>query len=312
MNTIFCSELKKKCEEINAETNHQEKEDAVIQAYDRILCFQHVARREGLLALEEKCETLDLNDDTQALFYTIIMLIVDGTEPKLVSEIGMNRCLAHDLPSYDGLISLMYYRAGTMIQAGDAPWVIETYLKSMLPKSILKRLESKAHEKSLSGTTDQAEDKQNQIRRLCDDHKEIDEKDHSVVNQTAMTLIALNDSAIQRLLRDTDNNDIAIIMKGLPGKARARIFDNLSQRLGGMIAEDVQYMGPVRLRDIEEACVKIMKRLVELADNGEICACDISVIKVVLDLYDNAQKENEELKNKYKELKGIIDEIYRS
>lgn len=309
MDTIMYDELKRIYDDIRSTMPDSEKEDAVIKAYDIIMRFQHVARKEGLLALEEECDTLDPNDDTQAYFHFLIMLIVDGTDPQLIAEIGKNRCLAMHLPAYDGLMCLMYYQAVMLIQTGNNPCVIDTYMQSMLPMSILKKLEMKDHN-TLRELLDT--EKQDNIKTLCEDGKEIDEKDHSVVNQTAMTLISLSDRDVQRLLREIANTDIEIAMKALPGKARKRIFDNMSHRLGLMVAEDMEYMGPVRRRDAEEGCVNIMKVLIKLVDHGEVADYDMTMSKVVLDVYEHSQKANEELKNRYKDLKDAIDQIYRS
>ena len=256
INNFFYDELVRKHDKIRADTPNPEKEDVMIKAYDLIMHFQNVARKEGLLALEEEGKKLDIDDVTQEYFHFLLLLIVDGMEAELLSEIGMNRYIGLCLPSYDGLICLMYYRAGRMIQEGENPHVIDTYIRSMLPLSVLKKLELRDQIFSEKIAQTEVQDK---IRKLCEDGNEIDEGDHSVVNQTAMALLALSDGDIQRLLREVDNSEIAIAMKALPGKARARIFDNLSQKLGLLLADDMAAIGPVRLSDAEESCTKIMK-----------------------------------------------------
>ena len=60
------------------------------------------------------------------------MLVVDGTDPELVAEIGMNRIVANGFSSFEGLVALMYYKAALMIQSGVNPCVIEEYLKSLI------------------------------------------------------------------------------------------------------------------------------------------------------------------------------------
>ena len=127
-----------------------------------------------------------------------------------------------------------------------------------------------------------------------------------------MTLLELSAQEMQRFLRDIDNTDLTLAMKGLPGKARAWIFDNVSNRLGIMLAEDMKYMGPVRMKDVEEVCVNIMKIVIKLEDRGEIMPRDFAILKVVIDMYETAQKQNKELKERYKELHKIIEQIYQS
>lgn len=66
-------------------------------------------------------------------------------------------------------------------------------------------------------------------------------------------VLLLDDRAIQRVLRDVDNNDLALALKGSNEQVQGAIFNNLSKRLAVMIKEDMEFMGPVRMKDVEEA-----------------------------------------------------------
>lgn len=83
-------------------------------------------------------------------------------------------------------------------------------------------------------------------------------------------ILALDDKTIQRVLRDVDNNDLAIALKGSGEEVQAVIFNNLSKRLAAMIKEDMDFMGPVRMKDVEEAQQKIVNIIRKLEDTGEI------------------------------------------
>ena len=83
-------------------------------------------------------------------------------------------------------------------------------------------------------------------------------------------ILALDDKTIQRVLRDVDNNDLAIALKGSNEDVQGVIFKNLSSRLGAMIKEDMDFMGPVRMKDVEEAQQKIVGVIRKLEDAGEI------------------------------------------
>ena len=76
--------------------------------------------------------------------------------------------------------------------------------------------------------------------------------------------------AIQRVLRDVDNNDLAVALKGANEEVQGVIFKNLSKRLAAMIKEDMEYMGPVRMKDVEEAQQKIVSIIRKLEDSAEI------------------------------------------
>ncbi|MBO5293283.1 MAG: flagellar motor switch protein FliG [Lachnospiraceae bacterium] len=83
-------------------------------------------------------------------------------------------------------------------------------------------------------------------------------------------ILLLDDRAIQRVLRDVDNNDLAIALKGANEQVQNTIFNNLSKRLAVMIKEDMEFMGPVRMKDVEEAQQKIVNIIRKLEDSGEI------------------------------------------
>ncbi len=83
-------------------------------------------------------------------------------------------------------------------------------------------------------------------------------------------ILLLDDRAIQRVLRDVDNNDLAIALKGSNDEVQTAIFNNLSKRLASMIKEDMEFMGPVRMKDVEEAQQKIVGIIRKLEDSGEI------------------------------------------
>ena len=83
-------------------------------------------------------------------------------------------------------------------------------------------------------------------------------------------ILSLDDRAIQRVLRDIENNDIAVALKNANEEVQNVIFRNLSKRLSAMIKEDMDFMGPVRLKDVEEAQQKIVNNIRKLEDAGEI------------------------------------------
>ena len=83
-------------------------------------------------------------------------------------------------------------------------------------------------------------------------------------------IMLLDDRAIQRVLRDVDNNDLAVALKSANEDVQSTIFKNLSKRLASMIKEDMEFMGPIRMKDVEEAQQKIVGVIRKLEDSGEI------------------------------------------
>ncbi|HHU70948.1 MAG TPA: flagellar motor switch protein FliG [Clostridiales bacterium] len=83
-------------------------------------------------------------------------------------------------------------------------------------------------------------------------------------------ILSLDDKSIQRVLREVDNNELAVALKGANDEVQNVIFNNLSKRLSSMIREDMEYMGPIRLKDVEEAQQKIVNIIRKLEDSSEI------------------------------------------
>jgi flagellar motor switch protein FliG len=84
-------------------------------------------------------------------------------------------------------------------------------------------------------------------------------------------IINISGRDIQRVLREgIDNRDLAIALKGASGEVKELIFANMSKRLMAMIEEEMDFMGPVRKSDVEEAQQKIVGIIRRLQDIGEI------------------------------------------
>ncbi len=83
-------------------------------------------------------------------------------------------------------------------------------------------------------------------------------------------IVTLDNRSIQRFLREVDNNQLALALKGANEEVQKVIFSNMSKRLAEMIREDMEFMGPVRLRDVGEAQQKIVNVIRRLEDAGEI------------------------------------------
>ena len=83
-------------------------------------------------------------------------------------------------------------------------------------------------------------------------------------------ILSLDNRTIQTVLREVDNNELAVALKGANEDVQAVIFENLSSRLATMIKEDMEFMGPVRMKDVEDAQQKIVGIIRRLEDAGEI------------------------------------------
>ncbi len=83
-------------------------------------------------------------------------------------------------------------------------------------------------------------------------------------------IITLDDRGIQLVIREVDSKDLALALKTASEEVSDRLFKNMSKRAANMLKEDIEFMGPVRLRDIEEAQSRIVSVVRRLEDAGEL------------------------------------------
>ncbi|GAW32126.1 flagellar motor switch protein FliG [Carboxydocella sp. JDF658] len=83
-------------------------------------------------------------------------------------------------------------------------------------------------------------------------------------------IVLLDDRAIQQVLREVDSKDLALALKGASEEVGNKIRRNMSKRAAEMLKEDIEFMGPVRLRDVEDAQQRIVNIIRKLEEAGEI------------------------------------------
>lgn len=83
-------------------------------------------------------------------------------------------------------------------------------------------------------------------------------------------IVLLDDRSLQLVLREIDNKELALALKATSGEVANKIYKNISKRAAEMLKEEIEYMGPVRIRDVEEAQQKIVNNIRRLEEAGEI------------------------------------------
>jgi flagellar motor switch protein FliG len=83
-------------------------------------------------------------------------------------------------------------------------------------------------------------------------------------------IVILDNRAIQRVIREVENEDLRLALKIASDEVKEIIFKNMSQRMAESFREEMEYMGPVRLKDVEEAQTRIVAAIRRLEDIGEI------------------------------------------
>ncbi len=83
-------------------------------------------------------------------------------------------------------------------------------------------------------------------------------------------IVLLDDRAIQRVLREVDTQELGKALKSVAAEVQEKIFKNMSKRAASLLREDMEFMGPVRLKDVEDCQQKIVNVIRKLEDAGEI------------------------------------------
>jgi len=83
-------------------------------------------------------------------------------------------------------------------------------------------------------------------------------------------ILTLEDAAIQKVVQEVDNKDLALAVKGSASEVQERIFMNISKRAGELLKEEIMYLGPIRLRDVEDAQQRIVAVIRQFDDDGTI------------------------------------------
>jgi flagellar motor switch protein FliG len=83
-------------------------------------------------------------------------------------------------------------------------------------------------------------------------------------------IVMLDDKSIQRVLREVETSELSKALKPCDAEVQEKVFKNMSKRAGSMLKEDIEFMGPIRMKDAEEAQQKIVAIIRRLEDSGDV------------------------------------------
>ncbi len=110
-------------------------------------------------------------------------------------------------------------------------------------------------------------------QEILNEMREIDDEVANDVNNLMFVfedIVVLNDANIQDILKEIDGKELTMALKGATEEIQVKIFGNMSKRAAEGIAEDMEYMGPVRLGDVEEAQQRVVEVIRSLEEAGTI------------------------------------------
>ena len=330
------SELKEIREKVlvNIKEVARQHKEKIEDAYKRVMKLEHIARREGLLALEYEAEFIPKDTPLCNQLTKMIELVVDGTDSQVIEELMTIKFFAvHNFTGIDAILYFLYARSMLMIQAGISPRLIEELFNAMIPNEVLnfererirmeedkkqkiaewknvmteeesellysmsKQLQSLSEEEWKTVVSSKGfygfdkvlpymeEDTKALAKKYMNDYRyyvimrspsAVTEQELEELNKELEKVIIrmrgkeemksilddiqkCSDEEIQLLLRDIDNLTLAVALKGARVKTAECFYRNLSLRLRRLIQEDMEYMGPVRMCDVEEAEGKMIE-----------------------------------------------------
>ncbi|MCP4293664.1 MAG: flagellar motor switch protein FliG [bacterium] len=110
-------------------------------------------------------------------------------------------------------------------------------------------------------------------QEILDEMREIDDEVANDVNNLMFVfedIVMMNDNNIQEILKEIDGKELTMALKGATDEIAEKIFGNMSKRAAEGIAEDMEYMGPVKLSEVEEAQQRVVEVIRSLEEAGTI------------------------------------------
>jgi len=149
----------------------------------------------------------------------------------------------------------------------DVEWVLEKNMPQMLSQEL-----------SSAGGVDQVVQMLNNVDRATEKGimETLEEQDPELADEIRNKMfvfediVVLDDRAIQQILREVDTKELAVALKGVQEEVSVKIFKNMSKRASSILQEDMQFMGPVRLKDVEESQARIVNIIRNLEEAGDI------------------------------------------
>jgi flagellar motor switch protein FliG len=83
-------------------------------------------------------------------------------------------------------------------------------------------------------------------------------------------ITSLDDRAVQLVLRQVESADLAVALKGVREDVRTKVLKNMSERAAENLAEEIELLGPQRLKTVEDAQAKIVQSIRSLEESGQI------------------------------------------
>jgi len=326
MDSILLPEMKKLHEILRQEERMLSLEDrksghmGFVKHCEEIIRYSFVARKEGLLALDEIAD--EKEKDLDGAFDTeLIRMVVDGCDPEVIKRIILLKYFSTEQNVCQKIKNIMSIYGILSVQAGENPRLILQMLTNMIPddvQEIAKKIDFRGGIKS--------DTKEINIDDYCKGPIRLREKDFGYFETKLCEdmLLSLDHNSVQRVLRDIDSYSLMSAMKVFSGECRRHIFNNMSSREVKDLARGFREDDPEdektyylhsewEIKRIREEIIRILTIINRLSSSAEILleansnvrflSLVLSQITIEANIKKEKGKEYDRLINAFKYLK---------
>lgn len=148
---------------------------------------------------------------------------------------------------------------------------VETVMRQKLSNVLSEEYAASGGVKSLADILNHADrpTERNVLDTLAESDEELAEEIRALLF-VFEDIVKLDDRSVQTVLKDVDDADLALALRGVVDEVRAKVLDNMSERRAEMLVEEIEYQPPQRKSVVEEAQGRIVAEIRRLEDSGEI------------------------------------------
>lgn len=242
MDYLLFPELKKSHEILRQEEAMLSPEDKkaghteFVKHCEEILRYSYVARKEGLLSLEEVATEKEKNPEG-VFDKELIQMVVEGCDPEVVKRIILLKYFSSEQTVIEKIKNIMSIYGFLSIQAGENPRIILQMLANMIPSDVRDQTLNIPYR-----SKKEVNQKEVTIDDYCVGDIRLREKDLGYFETKVCEemLLSLHHNLLQRVLRDVSIYGLANAMEVFSGICRRHIFDNLSSRVAQDLARNLR------------------------------------------------------------------------
>ncbi|MCH5267492.1 MAG: hypothetical protein J1E62_04025 [Lachnospiraceae bacterium] len=243
----------------------------VYAAIFQLLKLQEVARKNGLLALEDEMKDELENGKLEPELNSITILpigiqyMVDGTELEILVKILTTKYWVKNPQGMEALAYFICIQGVVMIQEGEPTYYLEGLLTALLPEECIAEYERRKEERMLDQPS------KTHMEMLLEEEVDLPRRSIIIRNVLEEKINQASESVMKAGMQKLENDGavhVALILRGLSKAGKKKTLSCISRIRRDAILEMEEHMGPVRTIDIEDAMVKFLECFEETEDEN--------------------------------------------